>query len=176
MRLVSFPGHPAWDWSHFQVIINGLVSFLGHPAWGWSHPQTILCVYTYMVTLHHQYRSLDWVCPVCGVANRNLLPRCKWTRECNGLIQIMSCNAIKYTLYNVCSQLDTRVALIMVSSCSVEENSSQEDMTTEAADIVAQMAFKVQWNLRIKDTLGAELLSSFRRLSFGGRFEPICNL
>ena len=34
----------------------------------------------------------------------------------------------------------------------------------------------VQWNLRIKDTLGAELLSSFRRLSFGGRFEPICNL
>jgi len=34
----------------------------------------------------------------------------------------------------------------------------------------------VQWNLQIKDTLGAELLSSFRRLSFGGRFEPICNL
>jgi len=27
-----------------------------------------------------------------------------------------------------------------------------------------------------KDTLGAELLSSFRRLSLGGRFEPICNL
>ena len=25
-----------------------------------------------------------------------------------------------------------------------------------------------------KDTLGAELLSSFRRLSFGGRFKPIC--
>ena len=35
---------------------------------------------------------------------------------------------------------------------------------------------ELQWNLRIKDTLGAELLSSFRRLSFGGRFEPICNL
>jgi len=34
----------------------------------------------------------------------------------------------------------------------------------------------VQWNLRIKDTWGAELLSSFQRLSFGGRFEPICNL
>ncbi len=29
----------------------------------------------------------------------------------------------------------------------------------------------VQWNLRIKDTLGAELLSSFRRLSSGGRFK-----
>ena len=34
----------------------------------------------------------------------------------------------------------------------------------------------LQWNLRIKDTLGAELLSSFQRLSFGGRFKPICNL
>ena len=34
----------------------------------------------------------------------------------------------------------------------------------------------IQWNLRTKDTLGAELLSSFRRLSFGGRIEPICNL
>ena len=34
----------------------------------------------------------------------------------------------------------------------------------------------VQWNLQIKDTLGAELLSSFWRLSFGGRFKPICNL
>jgi len=34
----------------------------------------------------------------------------------------------------------------------------------------------IQWNLWIKDTLGAELLSSFWRLSFGGRFEPICNL
>ena len=29
----------------------------------------------------------------------------------------------------------------------------------------------VQWNLRIKDTLGAELLSSFWRLSFGGKSE-----
>jgi len=35
---------------------------------------------------------------------------------------------------------------------------------------------RIQWNLRIKDTFGAELLSSIRRLSFGGRFEPICNL
>ena len=34
----------------------------------------------------------------------------------------------------------------------------------------------VQWNLRIKDTLGAEVLSSFRRLSSGGRFEPIGHL
>jgi len=34
----------------------------------------------------------------------------------------------------------------------------------------------IQWNLRIKDTLGADLLSSSRRLSFGGRFKPICNL
>ena len=34
----------------------------------------------------------------------------------------------------------------------------------------------IQWNLQIKDTLGAQLLSSFQRLSFGGRFEPICNL
>lgn len=63
--------------------------------------------------------------------------------EPESAIQIMSCNAIKYALYNVRSQLDTRVGLIMVSSCSVEENSSQEDVTTEAADIVAQMAFKV---------------------------------
>ena len=31
----------------------------------------------------------------------------------------------------------------------------------------------IQWNLRIKDTLGAELLSSFRRLSSGGRFIQI---
>ncbi len=30
-----------------------------------------------------------------------------------------------------------------------------------------------KWNLRIKDTLGAELLSSFRRLSSGGRFIQI---
>ena len=37
-------------------------------------------------------------------------------------------------------------------------------------------AVMIQWNLRIKDTLGAELLSSFQRLSFGGRSEPICNL
>lgn len=77
-----------WYKSHSQIILHEtgliprsscmrLVSFPGHPAWGWFHPQTILCVYTYMVTLHHQYRSLDWVCPVCGVANRNLLPRCK---------------------------------------------------------------------------------------------------
>ena len=34
---------------------------------------------------------------------------------------------------------------------------------------------ELQWNLRIKDTLGAELLSSFRRLSSGGRFKSICN-
>jgi len=32
----------------------------------------------------------------------------------------------------------------------------------------------IQWNLRIRDSLGAELLSSFWRLSFGGRFESIC--
>ena len=31
----------------------------------------------------------------------------------------------------------------------------------------------IQWNLQ---TLGAELLSSLWKLSFGGRFEPICNL
>ncbi len=30
-----------------------------------------------------------------------------------------------------------------------------------------------QWNLRIKDSLGAELLSSFQRLSSGGRFIQI---
>ena len=41
--------------------------------------------------------------------------------------------------------------------------------------VAVQMEY-VQWNLRIKDTLGAEVLSSFRRLSFGVRFEPICNL
>ena len=41
--------------------------------------------------------------------------------------------------------------------------------------VAVQMEY-VQWNLRIKDTLGAEVLSSFQRLSFGGRFEPICNL
>ena len=34
-------------------------------------------------------------------------------------------------------------------------------------------SLQVQWNLRIKDTLGAEVLSSFRRLSSGGRFKPI---
>ena len=34
----------------------------------------------------------------------------------------------------------------------------------------------LQWNLRIKDTLGAEVLSSFWRLSSGGRFEPIGHL
>jgi len=34
----------------------------------------------------------------------------------------------------------------------------------------------LQWNLQIKDTLGAKLLSSFQRLSFRDRFEPICNL
>ena len=32
----------------------------------------------------------------------------------------------------------------------------------------------VQWNLRIKDTLGAELFSFIRRLSSGGRFESVC--
>ncbi len=31
----------------------------------------------------------------------------------------------------------------------------------------------MQWNLRIKDTLRAELLSYFRRLSSGGRFIQI---
>ena len=36
--------------------------------------------------------------------------------------------------------------------------------------------YALQWNLRIKDTLGAEVLSSFRRLSSGGRFEPIGHL
>jgi len=35
---------------------------------------------------------------------------------------------------------------------------------------------RLQWNLQIKDTLGAQLLYSFRRLSFGGRCKPICNL
>jgi len=34
----------------------------------------------------------------------------------------------------------------------------------------------LQWKLQIKNTLGADLFSSFPRLSFGGRFEPICNL
>ena len=31
----------------------------------------------------------------------------------------------------------------------------------------------LQWNLRIKDTLGARLLSFIRRLSSGGRFDSI---
>jgi len=38
------------------------------------------------------------------------------------------------------------------------------------------LSVALQWNLRIKDTLGAEVLSSFRRLSSGGRFEPIGHL
>jgi len=42
--------------------------------------------------------------------------------------------------------------------------------------LVCHMVHCIQWNLRIKNTLGAELLSSFRRLSFGGRIEPLCNL
>ena len=33
----------------------------------------------------------------------------------------------------------------------------------------------IQWNLRIKDTLGAGFLSLIRRLSSGGRFDSICN-
>ncbi len=33
---------------------------------------------------------------------------------------------------------------------------------------------RLQWNLRIKDTLGARLLSFIRRLSSGGRFDSIC--
>ena len=33
----------------------------------------------------------------------------------------------------------------------------------------------IQWNLRIKDTLGAGLLSFIQRLSSGGRFDSICN-
>ncbi len=35
------------------------------------------------------------------------------------------------------------------------------------------LTYRIQWSLRIKDTLGAELLSSFRRLSSGGRFIQI---
>ena len=34
---------------------------------------------------------------------------------------------------------------------------------------------ELQWSLRIKDTLGAGLLSFIRRLSSGGRFDSICN-
>ena len=35
------------------------------------------------------------------------------------------------------------------------------------------MAYYIQWCLRIKDTLGAELLSFIWRLSSGGRFESL---
>ena len=86
MGLVSFPvilhgpglipSHPAWGWSH-SLVMCGPDLIPSHPAWGWSHSQVILCVYIQLVTFHHQYRSLDWVCPVCGIANRNLLPQCK---------------------------------------------------------------------------------------------------
>ena len=34
----------------------------------------------------------------------------------------------------------------------------------------------VQWNHRIKDTLGSGLLSFIRRLSSGGRFNTLCYL
>ena len=34
-------------------------------------------------------------------------------------------------------------------------------------------ATRVQWSLRIKDTLGAEILSFIWRLSSGGRFESL---
>ena len=35
--------------------------------------------------------------------------------------------------------------------------------------------FSMQWNIWIKDTLGAGLLSFIQRLSSGGRFDSICN-
>ena len=36
--------------------------------------------------------------------------------------------------------------------------------------VIANIIY-IQWSLRIKDTLGAKLLSFIRRLSSGGRFE-----
>ena len=56
-----------------------------------SHSQTSLYVLDliprplYMcvvVTIPHltPSRSLDWVCPVCGIANRDLLPKCEYHR------------------------------------------------------------------------------------------------
>ena len=54
---------------------------------------------------------------------------------------------------------------------------SQYNATEPAKGMYAVFySYQVQWNLRIKDTLGAEVLSSFRRLSSGGRFEPIGHL
>ena len=35
---------------------------------------------------------------------------------------------------------------------------------------------EIQWNLRIKDTLGGKFLSPVQRLSFGGRLDQVCNL
>ena len=60
--------------------------------------------------------------------------------------------------------------------CATKVASYQHVHNWNVHEFGRDLNLKVQWNLWIKDTLGAELLSSFRRLSFGGRFEPTCNL
>jgi len=52
----------------------------------------------------------------------------------------------------------------------------RQDATREEGTTASFPGWVLQWNLWTKDTLGAELLSSLWRLSFGRRFKPICNL
>ena len=66
------------------------------------------------------------------------------------------------------------VRLIFISMSEIEDIADTE--IHERLEQVQIGERDVQWNIRIKDTLGTELLSSFRRLSFGGRFDPTCNL
>jgi len=65
---------------------------------------------------------------------------------------------------------------LVTASHDGDQKNNQCCTMPEAESSVSTVQSSIQWNLRIKDTLGAELLSSFRRLSFGGRFEPIYNL
>ena len=81
-------------------------------------------------------------------------------------------------LWTTCSHSESS-ALVEIDVSLMSFSSNVQACMQVCADMIISSCgciTVVQWNLRIKDTLGAEVLSSFRRLSSGGRFEPIGHL
>ncbi len=80
--------------------------------------------------------------------------------QCHGLSTVhrmMSCHSLCWMIYRAWTHFKSR------------KNLQKKNFETKSL----HTHIYIQWNLRIKDTLGAELLSSFRRLSSGGRFIQI---
>ena len=63
---------------HLTYLTSPISPHLSHLTYLTSPTSPHLSHLTYLTS--PPSRSLDWVCPVCGIANRDLLPKCEYHR------------------------------------------------------------------------------------------------